>query len=237
MVEIIPAIMPKNLADLELHAKRVLGHVPVVQVDIMDGVFVKGKTWPYTKEGEKEFNTFVRKEKHLPSIDTLDYEVDLMVSEPEHVIEDWMHAGVSRMIVHLESTKNMENIIRDVDAHVTRAQNEDLEVVSLGIAINTVTPVEFVDPYIDHIDFVQCMGIAEIGAQGQPFDERVIGQLQELRTRHPELTLSVDGAVHFDNARALVLAGADRLVSGSEIFESVDVKESIEKFNAIVGDI
>jgi len=237
MIEIIPAIMPKSLSDLEEHVKKVSGHVPLVQIDIMDGVFVSGKTWPYTKGGEKEFARFSKKEEVLPCDETMDYEIDLMVSEPEHVIEEWMHLGASRLIVHLESTKHMGNIIRDVAAHVTRASDEGLEVVSLGIAINTSTPVEFIDQYVDGIDFVQCMGISEVGKQGQAFDERVYKQLQSLRATHPELALSVDGAVHFDNARELVEAGADRLVSGSEIFGDVEVEKKIDQFHDIVEEV
>lgn len=236
MIEIIPAIMPKNFSDLEEHTKKVSGHVPLVQIDIMDGIFVSGKTWPYSKGGDKEFDRISKKEEKLPYDDTLDYEIDLMVSEPEHVIEDWMHVGVSRIIVHLESTKHMSNIIADVAAHVTRASDEGLEVVSLGIAINTTTPVEFIDLYADGIDFVQCMGISEVGKQGQAFDERVFKQLQSLRENHPELALSVDGAVHLDNASDLVDAGADRLVSGSEIFGGTDedVDKKIKQFRDIV---
>jgi len=49
--------------------------------------------------------------------------------------------------------------------------------------------------------------------------------------------MSVDGAVHLDNAKQLVEAGADRLVSGSEIFGSVDVEKKIDQFHDIVKDV
>ncbi len=49
MADIIPAIMPKTLADLEEHVARVAGAVEAVQVDVMDGLFVKPKTWPYIR--------------------------------------------------------------------------------------------------------------------------------------------------------------------------------------------
>ncbi len=236
MIEIIPAIMPKSYEDLVSHMKRVRDHVPLVQVDIMDGKFVEGVTWPYTKGGEEEFGRIARKEERLPDAQMLEYEIDLMIKEPERVIENWMRAGASRIIVHIESTEKMEDIIRDVSAYVTRAKDEDIMVVSLGIAINTTTPPETIDPYVPDIDFVQCMGIAEIGKQGEPYDPRVLEQLRTLRERHPTLALSVDGSVHLDNASELVEAGADRLVSGSEIFGGSDVGKKIEQFHAIVGN-
>jgi ribulose-phosphate 3-epimerase len=156
-----------------------------------------------------------------------------MVSEPEHVIEDWMHLGVRRIIVHVESTSNIENIIRDVAAHVTRATDDALEVVSLGLAIGTTTPIEKIEPYIYDIDFVQCMGIAEIGKQGEPFDERVIGQIEKLKRLHPELIVSVDGGVSLETAPRLLEAGASRLVSGSAILGSDNPAYVIKKLRAL----
>ena len=236
MAEIIPAIMPKNYADLGAYAERVKNFVPLVQIDIMDGVFVRGKTWPYGTD-QKTFELIRAQKEKLPFADVLEYEIDLMVFEPEHVIEDWMHAGARRIIVHFESTKNLKNIIRDVAAHVTRGEGSEFEVVSLGIAITTAMPVSVVDPYIDDIDFVQCMGIEHIGKQGESFDERVLEQLEELRREHPELILSVDGGVRLKNAKALVRAGANRLVSGSAIFDDGDTKEKIQQFYDILKSV
>ena len=47
MTEIIPAILPKNYEDLKNEIALVRGVVPLVQVDICDGIFVKNKTWPF----------------------------------------------------------------------------------------------------------------------------------------------------------------------------------------------
>jgi ribulose-phosphate 3-epimerase len=229
MVDIIPAIMPKSFSDLEGHAERVTSLVPLAQIDLMDGIFVEGKTWPYT-EGKSDEEYEIK----LPYLDKLNYEVDLMVQEPESVISNWIKAGVQRVIVHIESTKMMEDIINNVSAHNTESESKDLKTISLGIAINTTTPVESITPYIEKIDFVQCMGIKTIGKQGELFDERVIDQLRELRTKYPKLILSVDGAVHLDNAKNLVEAGANRLISGSEIFKSEDIVEKLKQFNAIL---
>ncbi len=235
MIEIIPAIMPKNFSDLEEGVKKVKKYVSLVQVDIMDGVFVEGKTWPYTERVE-EFNSICNKEKSLPDANVLDYEVDLMVSEPEQVVESWVCAGVSRIIIHLESTESMDEIIACIKSHAEHTSDKNFKEVSLGVAINTTTSVELVEPFVKDISFVQCMGIAEIGKQGQSFDERVYEQLRSLRKKYPDLVLSVDGAVHFDNAKDLAEAGADRLVSGSEIFgdSSVEVSKKIERFHDIV---
>ena len=46
-IEIIPAIMPKDFADLSAKATQVASYVQSIQLDIMDGDFVPKKTWPY----------------------------------------------------------------------------------------------------------------------------------------------------------------------------------------------
>ena len=80
------------------------------------------------------------------------------------------------------------------------------------------------------IDFVQFMGIENIGYQGEPFDERVFEKIRELRERFPDTIISVDGGVSLENADKLIEAGANRLVSGSAIFESGDIAGTVEVF-------
>lgn len=237
MVEIIPAIMPHNFQDLEDHARRVCALVPLVQIDVMDGKFVHDASWPYFEGDDKTFSALVKNEQRLPFYDELSYEVDLMVDEPEQVVEDWMSAGVRRIIIHIESTTNMSTIIRDVKIRTTSTASKHIGQVSLGVALNSTTDIAEIEPFIDDIDFVQCMGIAEIGKQGEPFDERVYDQLRKLRKARPALVLSVDGGVHLENARELVVAGANRLVSGSEIFESAKPSETINAFYAKVSSV
>lgn len=236
MVEIIPAVMPQTLDELREHAIRAAPFVPLIQIDVMDGKFVSGKSWPYGG-GEKELGAMAEKRSRivLPEGKNLDYEVDLMVKNPEEVIEDWMHLQVRRIIVHIEATEKMENIINDIAAHVTLATSERAEVVALGIALNIGTPTEKIEPYLDQIEFIQCMGIANIGKQGEPFDERVLKTISTLRNMHPELIISVDGGVNFDSAPLLIEAGVNRLVSGSAIWESENIEEAIQRFKDLAA--
>jgi ribulose-phosphate 3-epimerase len=233
MIEIIPAVypIPQNFKQFRESTSHLAGIVPIVQLDVMDGIFVENASWPYGGH-EHEFNEMVKSRTMLPYADQFEYEIDLMVQEPEHVIENWMHLKVRRIIVHIESTKNMQNIMQDVAAHVTRASNQDVEVVSLGIALGSTTLVDSIEPYIHDVDFIQCMGIAEIGKQGEQFDERVLTQVSTLRTKHPELIISVDGGVNFDTAPLLISAGANRLVSGSTLGKSDDIKAAITRLQS-----
>ena len=56
MIDIIPAILPKDHEDLKNKVALVRGVVPVAQVDICDGNFVSSKTWPFSTGGFEDFN-------------------------------------------------------------------------------------------------------------------------------------------------------------------------------------
>ncbi len=223
MIEIIPAIMPKNYDDLKEKMGLFSGVVPLVQIDIMDGKFVPNRTWPYNP-GDQHFEKISQEEEGMPEWETIYFEADLMVQNPEEAVGQWVAAGAGRIIVHSEGVNDF-NKIRDM---VPKG------VIELGIALNSSTPLSSIEPYLDHIDFVQCMGIAEIGFQGEPFDERVLEQIRSLRMFRPDMPISVDGAVNFETAEMLVKAGATRLVSGSAILKSGDVSSAVESLRDLV---
>jgi ribulose-phosphate 3-epimerase len=81
------------------------------------------------------------------------------------------------------------------------------------------------------------MGIAEIGYQGQQFDERVVAKIMKLRNMSPDIIISVDGGVNFETAPILIHAGANRLVSGSAIFKSEDINSTIKKLQTVRGNV
>lgn len=222
MVEIIPAIMPKDYEHLDEMMSLFVGVSPMVQLDIMDGKFVPARTWPYPRDAH--FDAIVAEEEGMPRWEDINFEVDLMVSDPESVVSKWVSAGASRVIAHIESMKDFEKIREAVP----------MGMIELGLAINTTTPISLLEPYIDRIDFVQCMGISRIGFQGEVFDERVLEKVEKIRELYPKMPISVDGSVNFDTARKLVDAGATRLVSGSAILEADDFTQAIARMKNLL---
>lgn len=216
--------MPHDYDDLVEKVAMFAGLVSYIQLDIMDGKFVHNRNWPHTP-GDTHFNLIESEAEALPEWEQVDYEVDLMIMEPEVWVPRWVKAGARRVIVHVESIKNFDVIREAVPQGM----------IELGLAINTTTPLSALEPYLDRIDFVQCMGIEKIGFQGQSFDERVIDHIKKLRERLPEMPISVDGAVNFDTAKSLVDAGATRLVSGSAILESDDVGNAVRELENLVS--
>lgn len=234
-VEIIPAILPKDYEELEGRISDITGLVKTVQVDVCDGQFTPGPSWPYKKEDES-FKKIISESDGLPGWESLDYEIDLMVNNPIEVVQDWVSAGAVRLVIHAESRGDIRETILQIK-----------DQVEVGLALNEETPLSEVSKYIDIFTaqpleyeekkngfFVQLMGIDNIGFQGQQFDERVIGRTKELRKMYPDLIISIDGGVSLSNAKKLVEAGANRLVVGSAIFNSDNIYEAVSKLKAEV---
>ena len=234
MIEIIPAVMPQNTTDLQSKLAQVAVHMSVAQIDVMDGKFVENVSWPYTEDHEY-FQEILNEDAGLPYWDQFDFEVDLMIVQPEEVIGEWITAGVRRIIVHQESTDKLDQILADFRERFPKSEEPDVFDCEIGIAQNVDTPIESIFPYLDRIDFVQLMGIAKIGVQGNPFDERVLAKIRALRAHALSTIISVDGVVSIDTAPELVSAGVNRLVVGSAIFKSEDIGATIKEFKRL-GD-
>ncbi len=208
MSPIVPAIIPKTFDEIGKTLRIVSPFTHEVQIDIVDGVFVPFISWPYQEPG-----TITDLQVH-----TGDFliEMDLMIQEPETVIEAYAKTGVRRIVVHLETVTDLNRIC-------TVREKYDFK---LGFSINNDTPLEMLTAVIDSADYVQLMGIAHIGTQGQPFDERVLGRIRTLRHAYPELLISIDGSVNLETVGKLAHAGAGRCISGSAILKAHNPPEA-----------
>ncbi len=233
MIEIIPALMPSSFQDMEDTLALVAPYVPLVQLDIMDGKFVRPRTWPYFSD-HASFEALLVEDAGFPFWERLNFEIDLMVTKPEDVIDDWISAGASRIIIHVESTKNIPVIVANLNTRLKYSKDHGVpRDVELGIALNVDTPTETITEFLEDIDFVQFMGIKNIGYQGEQLDESVFNKIRTFHDAHPEVIISVDGGVTLDNARDLTELGVKRLVSGSAILKSNSIPATLEEFKNI----
>ena len=146
-----------------------------------------------------------------------------MANRPEDLVDTWVLAGAARVIIHAEATGD---VARAVDILEGR--------VEVGLALAMETPLSTIEPLRDKVNFIQLMGIDNVGFQHQPFDEKVLGKIKEARIKYPGLPISIDGGVSLETAPELIAAGADRLVVGSAIFGSDNIIQAIEDFKALV---
>jgi ribulose-phosphate 3-epimerase len=224
MAEIIPAIMPKNFEDLKGKIAIVKNYVSTIQLDLMDGKFVKGITWPFKDEDTRSLDDILNERAGLPFWQEVSFEFDLMVSNARENFDNFLRLGPKRIIFHIEAEGDEKEFMEFLEAIDLNLR----EYTEIGVAINTTTPTDKLDRLVSYVDFVQCMGIEHIGLQGEPFDERVFNNIKYLRDKYPDLIISVDGGVNFETAPRLIEAGASRLVIGSAIWTSVDIRETIE---------
>lgn len=217
MPSVIPAIIPESREYLERILSLASTFTHEVQIDIVDGVFVPFRSWPYG-EGEA-----VGELKSLGK--DFNIEVDLMVKKPEGVIEEYLKAGVRKVVIHLESTEKLEEIIALKERYDFR----------LGLSINSDTDLPVLTSVIGSADYVQLMGIAHIGSQGQPFDPRVLTRITELLKINQNLLISIDGSVNLETLPQLYIAGARRFVAGSSILKAGDPKRAYETLRSLIS--
>ncbi len=231
MIEIIPAVLPKNYEDMKNKISLVRGLVSVVQIDICDGIFVKNTTWPFSTGGNDDRNlqNILNEVEGMPFWEDIDFELDLMVVDAVENFDIYTKLGAKRVVFHYESIGNIDSFkefIEGIDPYIRDS-------FQLGLAISTSTDVEEIFPLVNSVDFIQCMGIEKIGFQGQDFDKKVLRQIKTLKEKFPDLIISVDGAVNLKTAPLLVDVGVDRLVVGSAIFNTDDIIDTIENFKNI----
>ncbi|MBU1136765.1 ribulose-phosphate 3-epimerase [Patescibacteria group bacterium] len=212
MTEIIPAVIAQNFNELEEKIKKVEPDVDWVQLDIMDGRFVNESTWPYAEPGKnnpaelKNLKTKVNLEAHL------------MIAQPIETVEDWIDSGVKRIIFHYEATDQPEEVIEKI-------KKSNLEV---GLAINPATPIEVLDEYLADLDLILIMTV-EPGRGGQELLPETLAKIKKLRQSYPNLKIEADGGVNLKTALEVIRAGANILAVGSVIFNSKNIKETINQ--------
>lgn len=226
--EIIPACMPKDFEDITGVAESVVGGVKIIQLDLMDGKYVPEQTWPFVYKNDYHLDDLKKEDRGLPLWERVNYELDLMVERPEQDLDTWLSIGASRVIFHYASVGDWEPI-RNID-HAIR------NFVELGVAVTIHDDLNNIFPLIDDdtVDFVQVMGIAQIGYMGEPFDESCIDIIKTLREKYPDMVISIDGGVSENTIPLLNEVGVNRFVSGSGIFAGGIAIENIEYLHSFI---
>ena len=222
MIEIIPAIMPKDLQDLEDKACLVYKNVKTIQLDLMDGEYVEAKTWPFFPKHKEDVEGILNG-KALPFAESVDYELDLMVLSPERDLKKYIAMRPKRIIFHARSIENHLSFLELLNSFDLKDE------MDFGVAVGANENLDYAEDLIKAMGFVQIMGIDNIGHQGESFNENVFAQIESLKEKYPGVIISIDGGVNLENAKRLKDAGVDRLVSGSTIFKSENKEEVINE--------
>lgn len=211
MREIIPSILTKDISEFNEMVKKIESHSSIFHLDISDGVFVNSKT--VSLQDVKD---------SIPS--SLNFDVHLMVQQPELVIASWLELpNLHNLIFHIEATDKTMEIIDTVHTAGKQA----------FIAINPETAIESLDLFAGKADGVQFMTVHP-GNYGGEFIESVLDKIKNFHERHSVVKIAVDGAIHVETAKKVINVGAETLVLGSHIFsEGRDIGEVITELKNI----
>jgi ribulose-phosphate 3-epimerase len=214
---IAPSILSADFANLERDVRAMdAGGADVLHVDVMDGHFVPPITF-----GPGVVTALKR-------VTALPLDVHLMVTNPDHQVEQFAEAGASWISVHAEVAPHLHRTLHRIKQHGCRA----------GVVLNPATPLEYAFEAAGAADFILLMSVNP-GYGGQSFIPSFLPRCERLRTwldtnglSHVEI--EVDGGIKIDNARDAVNAGASILVSGSGIVHG-DIAANIKAMRSALA--
>jgi ribulose-phosphate 3-epimerase len=206
---VIPTINCADFGCAKERIKEITSFSSWVHIDVADGKFTKNVTWANPNE------PILIKSK-------LKIEAHLMVENPEDLIEPWLAAGAKRIIVHLETIKNIDVILKLCAKYKADA------VLSLDSWFN----IQDVEPYLGKFNHFQVLAV-EPGLAGQNFDKEAINKIKFLRQKMPNATIEIDGGINPDTAKLAKEAGADIFAAASYIFSCENPKAAFKTLNSI----
>ena len=211
LIRISPSILAIDYNNEEVLKKALIdiekAGATMVHLDVMDGKYVKNKTFDHT---------FVDK---IRDMTTLILDVHLMVENPDNVIEDYAKAGADILTIHAEACKNPIETLKKIKSNNMVA----------GLAINPQTPVLKVKDIIESglVDVVTVMSVNP-GASGQSFIPGSAEKVAEVRELSRKVYIEIDGGVNVKNAAILRKMGVNIIVSGATVFNSKNIKKTIK---------
>jgi len=208
---IAPSILASDFANLQKEVEMInTSQADWVHIDIMDGVFV-----PNISMGLPVVEAVKRHAKKP-------MDVHLMIVRPEKYVEAFQKAGADMISVHIEACPHLHRNVQQIKALGCKA----------GVAVNPHTPISSLYDLIQDIDLV-CLMSVNPGFGGQKFIERTYDKIKELKalikSRQSKTLIEIDGGVNQQNAKLLLDAGADVLVTGNFVFSSPNPKEVIQR--------
>ena len=208
-IKIAPSILACNFSKLKYEVLSIeKAGADFIHLDIMDGHFVPNLTFG---------PPVIKSLRHLTK---LPFDVHLMVSNPDVLLDEYVNAGSNIITVHVEACNDLARTLNYIKSKGCKA----------GVAINPHTDIQFIENVIEDLDLILVMTVNP-GFGGQKFINSMVKKISLVKeiisTR--DIFLEVDGGITKENSKVVINAGANVLVAGTSVFNTN--KETTYKMN------
>ena len=199
-IKIAPSILASNFSKLNDEVISIdNAGADFIHLDIMDGHFVPNLTFgpPIIKS--------VRNLTKLP------FDVHLMVSNPDTLLDEYVYAGANIITVHVEACNHLARTLHYIKSKGCKA----------GVAINPHTDIQFIENVIEDLDLILIMTVNP-GFGGQKFIKSMVKKISLVKEiiSSRDIFLEVDGGITKENSKEVINAGANVLVAGTSVFKT-----------------